>query len=73
MTTVYLTRETHERVVREALEQHRDPHTAVTALLLGVDEKEVTKAERNLGKTANYVLLYDPKFMATCDFNKLRK
>lgn len=35
-----------------------DPHAATAALVFGVDEGEVTKEQRNVGKTLNFAIVY---------------
>lgn len=56
---------THEEFIRAVLARKGDPHTAWAAYVAGKPESEVTREERQAAKTANYYLLYDPKFLAS--------
>ena len=57
-----------EEFIRQVLERGGDPHTAWAARCHGKEEKDVTPAERQAAKKANFWLLYDPKFMATINY-----
>jgi DNA polymerase-1 len=42
----------------QRITEGQDFHTAVTSILFGVPPEEVTKEQRNIGKTCNFALLY---------------
>ena len=60
----------HERVVREALEAGKDPHTATAAWALEIPAEEVTRHQREQAKSLNYCLLYSTTFLATVKFDR---
>ena len=51
----------HRAKIEEALSKHLDPHRHVAAWKAGVAAGEVTKAQRQEAKQANYVYLYSTR------------
>ncbi len=53
--------EAQEPELLRAFEEGRDVHTLTASLMLGIPLEQITKAQRDIGKTLNFALLYGMK------------